>query len=263
MARGGRREGARRPFKSGVPRKKLTLAIRTDLLAQLVPQAQAKNISLADHINQLLADQLQQTAPAAAQKAPVPAKAQAPVTPTQLPEPRKIAASASAEPLPFDELLQQLDAFDRELAAPLDDEQPETQTAEPVPSYLEMKALVQKWQFGSSANRRTQEVQYWRKAYRKDKAFRMAVDHIAVKTANGMRDLLLDGLLPLSSHKEVLGLADLPPEILNRTLFQILKGQRSLKQALGSDAETFRQAVTVHARQQDSLYTRYYFFEEI
>lgn len=259
MTRGGKRDGAGRPTKDGIPRKKLTLALRTDLLAQMTGQAEALGISLADHINHLLAAQLQQTVPAARQKPPVPAqdKARRPASP-------KIAVSASAELLPFDQLLQQLDEFDRELTAPLDDEQPDTQAAEPVPSYQELQSLVRNWQFNRyPVNRRSQQVQYWRKAYRKDKAFRMAVDHIAAKAPNGILDLLLDGLFPLGSHKEVLGLADLPADTLKCALVRMLKGERDLKQALGSAAETFRQAVTVHARQKDPLFTTYYFFEEI
>lgn len=257
MSRGGKRDGAGRPTKDGIARKRLTVAIREDLLAELTRQAEAQGCSLSDRVNTLLASQLrEQPANRPAQAKPSSRK---PAT-VAASAPTVAAAPAATDDAAFyDQLMSQVDAFDRELTAmQLDDEQ-----AEPVPTYQQLSKLVRRWQNNrSTVNRRTQAVQYWRKAYRQDKAFRKAVDRIISLNPDGLRDLILDGQFSLSSHKEVLALAELPSDTLKRTLARMLEGQ-ALKQALGTEAEAFRQLATNHGRQKDSLFSRYYFFEEL
>lgn len=237
MSHGGKRTGAGRPFKDGIARKRQTVALREDILTELLRQAAVMGCSLSDRVNALLSEQLKPKPDQAA--APAPGLAGGtPAIGGKLKQPR--SARPDPEPLP---------ASDKH---------------ESVPSYRDLDSLVKKWRYRlSPVNRRTQEVQYWRKAYRQHKAFRDAVDRLAARTHAGLRDFLLDGLLPLGSHKEVLALAELPDDTLKRCMASLLKGERSLKLALGPAAETFRQIVSSQVRQADPLYTQYYFFEEL
>lgn len=68
-----------------------------------------------------------------------------------------------------------------------------------VPSYNKLDELVRKKlnRQTSSVNYRFEQIQYWRKAYHKDQAFRIAVNKIAGKMHDGIRELLLDNNLPL------------------------------------------------------------------
>lgn len=233
MSRGGKREGAGRPTKDGIGRKRLTVALREDILAELARQAEALDCSISDRVNILLAQQLTGATVPAIRPADKAAAVQ--------------RESGKAPGKPFGP-----------------DRRPATDEAEPVPSYRELDELVKKWLYRApSVNRRSQQIQYWRKAYRKDKAFRDALDRLAGRVHPGLKDLLLDNHLPLSSHKEVLALADLPADTLKLTIARLLRGTRSLKNALGAAAETFRQIATAQARQSDKLFTNYYFFEEL
>ena len=257
MSRGGKRDGAGRPTKDGIARKRLTVAIREDLLAELMRQAEAQGCSLSDRVNTLLASQLREQPASRPTQAKPSARKPAPVAAATPPAPAAPAATGDAAF--YDQLMSQVDAFDRELATMELDDEP----ADPVPTYQQLSKLVRSWQNQRPAvNRRTQAVQYWRKAYRQDKAFRQALDRIVSRAPEGLRDLVLDGHFPLSSHKEVLALADLPADTLKRTLARMLEGQ-GLKQALGTEAEAFRQIAEEHARKLDALFTRYYFFEEL
>ncbi|MDZ4056189.1 MAG: hypothetical protein U1D69_04350 [Polynucleobacter sp.] len=233
MSSGGRRKGAGRPTKDGIGRKRLTVALREDLLAELTHQAEALKCSLSDRVNALLAEQF--------------VERNAPVS-----NPLNKAAAARME-------LKQAPENPSGSVRPVGDEETES-----VPSYRELDELVKKWLYrASSVNRRSQQIQYWRKAYRKDKAFRDALDTLAGKVHSGLKDLLLDNHLPLSSHKEVLALAELPADTLKLTIARLLRGTQSLKNALGAAAETFRQIAAAQARRSDKLYTSYYFFEEL
>lgn len=58
MSRGGRRQGAGRPLKDGIARKRQTIALRKDILDELTRQAAEQNGSLSDCVNALLAEQL-------------------------------------------------------------------------------------------------------------------------------------------------------------------------------------------------------------
>lgn len=255
MTRGGKREGAGRPTKDGIPRKKLTLALRTDLLAQLTGQAEALGISLADHVNHLLATQLQPTAPAAR------LTKTRPQIENSIPN-LKFTVQADQiheeDPGLYDRLLKQVDDFDRDLAAlPLEDAK-----SEKIPTYKELASLLQGWTSGY-INRRSQQVQYWRKHYRQDGAFRKAMDHLGAWTHEHFRDLLLDNRLPLATHDEALALSVLPAKALKITAVRLLKGERDLKRALKGYEETFRQAVTQQRLQADPSRSAYRFESEL
>lgn len=254
MTRGGKRKGAGRPTKDGISRKKLTLALRTDLLAQLIGQAQALGISLADHVNQLLAAQLQPAASAAKPGKALPTLEKS--LPTHKPAtPAK--PSQAADLTLFDRLLKQVDDLDRELARPLEEEE-----SERVPTPKELQSLLQGWD-GNYINRRSQPVQYWRKHYRQDPAFRKAMDHLAAWIHADFRELLLDNRLPIGTHDEALALSVLPAKALKLTAARLLKGERDLKQALKGFEETFRQAVTHQRRQADPSRSAYRFDSEL
>lgn len=254
MTRGGKRDGAGRPTKDGIPRKKLTLALRTDLLAQLIGQSQALGMSLADHVNQMLAAQLQPSASAAE-----PVKAQVSFEksiPNQKPAAPAVQ-SQKVDPTLYDRLLKQVDDLDRELALPLDDDE-----SEKVPTPKELQSLLQGWT-GNYINRRSQPIQYWRKHYRQDGAFRKAMDHLAAWTHADFRDLLLDNRLPIGTHDEALALSVLPAKALKLTAARLLKGERDLKRALKGYEESFRQAVTHQYRHADPSRSAYRFDSEL
>lgn len=237
MSRGGKRQGAGRPTKDGIARKRQTVVLREDLLAELTRQATELGCSLSDRVNALLAEQLT-------------AKAQQTPTPAPNPAGKSPAAVHKQQP--------------PQLAKPAPTPGPAVEESEPIPSYRELDELVRKWQLRQGyINRRSQKIQYWRKAYRQDKGFRTALNKLATLTHSGIRELLLDDLLPIGSHKEVLALAELPRAVVKLTIVRFLRGEGSLKRALGTEAETFRQLIIGQVSQTDPLYRRYYFFEEL
>lgn len=246
MTRGGKRDGAGRPTKDGIPRKRVTVALREDLLAELVRQAEALGISLADHINHLLVAQLQLSSPAEVQVETNIAQTPAPL------------AGQGDDLAMLDQMLKQVDDIDRELATmPLDADE-----AEAVPTCKELEILLRRWT-SIHINRRSNEIQYWRKHYRQDKSFREAMDHLAAWTHERFRDLLLDNRLPLATHDEALALSVLPAKVLKITAARLLKGERDLKQALRGYEEAFRQVVTQRSREKDPSHSAYYFSSEL
>lgn len=142
--------------------------------------------------------------------------------------------------------------------------QTDVETVSPAPSFQELKKLAQKrLENLPPINRHSLEVQFWRRAYRKDQAFREAVDRLAQQTGPGTKALLLDNQLPFRSQSEVIALATLPTSILKTAIAAVLKGEQSLKTALGDAAEQFRQLVIETAQKSDPKYSHYYFFEEL
>lgn len=255
MTRGGKRKGAGRKAQIGIHRRRLTVALREDLLSEIIHQAEALKISLNDHLNHMLAAQLQSSV----------------FAPDQTGDKEQIEKSTKYQtiPLPFeenqggdlavyDQLLKQVDDFDRELEVlPLDDEE-----APAVPTSKELEVQLRAWT-SIHINRHSKEVQYWRKQYRQDTAFRKAMDHLAAWTHERFRDLVLDNRLPLATHDEALALSLLPAKALKITAARLLQGERDLKRALKGYEETFRQAVTHQRREIDPSRSAYRFESEL
>lgn len=209
MTRGGKRDGAGRPTKDGISRKRVTVALREDLLTALLEQAKYKDISLADQINHLLADQLQLLdLPTGQVKAPA--------------EQNQVVKNKEPNPV----------------AIPLEEDKTET-----VPTYQELEKQLRNWG-NNNINRHSNVIQYWRKRYRKDKTFREAMDRLAARTHEQFRNLLLDNRLPLAMHEEALALSELPPKLLKLTASRLLKGEKNLKLAVQGFEELFREAAT-------------------
>lgn len=270
--RGGKRKGAGRPAQSGIPRRRLTVALREDLLVEMTHQAKALKISLNDHLNHLLAAQLQLSVFALDQtgdKEQIEKSTKKALVVGEVTSRTNKDSIAQTLPLPFeenqggdlavyDQLLKQVDDFDRELEAlPLDDDE-----APAVPTSKELEVQLRAWT-SIHINRHSKEVQYWRKQYRQDKAFRKAMDHLAAWTHERFRDLVLDNRLPLASHDEALALSLLPAKALKITAVRLLQGERDLKQALKGYEETFRQAVTHQRRETDPSRSAYRFESEL
>lgn len=255
MARGGKRKGAGRPAPSGIPRRRLTVALREDLLSEITQQAEGLKISFNNHLNDLLAAQLKSFV----------------LAPDQIDAVGQIEKSSKYQtlPLPFeenqgvdlavyDQLLKQVDALDRELAVlPPDEDE-----AESPPTYQELEQQLWCWS-SQSVNRHAKEIQYWRKHYRQDKAFWEAMDRLASRTHTRFRELLMDNRLPITFHEEALALAELPAKTLKIVASRMLKGEKDLKQALKGHEEKFRQMATRHMRKANPLSSAYVFVSEL
>lgn len=249
--RGGKRKGAGRPAQSGIPRRRLTVALREDLLVEMTQQAEGLKISLNDHLNDLLAAQLKLSVLALGQanaEGQIEKSSKYQTLPLPFEENQRVDLTV------YDQLLKQVDDLDRELASlPLEEELP--------PTYQELEQQLWRWS-SQYVNRHAKEIQYWRKHYRQDKAFWEAMDRLASRTHTRFRELLMDNRLPISSHEEALALAELPAKTLKVVASRMLKGEKDLKQALKGHEEKFRQAVTQFRRQKDPLKLAYRFASE-
>lgn len=165
-----------------------------------------------------------------------------------------IPAKDSEMPPSWDVLLKMSDDLDKALNQPVDEN---GNPLPPVPSYAELQRGVDAFQIRrSEVNRRSREVQYWRRFRRKNKGFGKALRVLGQRIHRGLPDLILDNLLPFTSHKEVLGLLDLPESHQEIIFGRLLQGETDLKQAAAGFVETLREAIIVHEAKRDHHYYR-------
>lgn len=255
MTRGGKRKGAGRKAQSGIHRRRLTVALREDLLVEITHQAEGLKISLNDHLNDLLAAQLQLSVLAPGQ---ANAGGQVEKSTKYQTLPLPFEENQGVDLAVYDQLLKQVDDLDRELAV-LPPDEDETESP---PTYQELEQQLWRWS-SQYVNRHSKEIQYWRKHYRQEKDFWEAMDRLASRTHARFRELLMDNRLPISSHEEALALAELPANQLKIVASRMLKGEKDLKKALKGYEEKFRQTATRHKRKANPLSSAYVFVSEL
>jgi len=129
-----------------------------------------------------------------------------------------------------------------------------------LPTSLDFSRLIfQRWH-GYTINRRSNEVQFWRRLYKSDAEFRKALDLLVKNTCRELQGLILDGKV-FSAPYELIALANSEHSFQVHCLYRLLQG-KSLLQAVEEQKETFRQSV-IEVRKIRENKDYYYFFEEL
>lgn len=133
-----------------------------------------------------------------------------------------------------------------------------------IPTYEELKDKIDDYiAQREPAKRGSKAVQYWRKRFRSDKAFRTAIYHLGKQTHKDFSQLILDNFTPFQQHCEAVALSTLDSKQQKIIVGRILGGEKDLQQAVSGYEDLFRQSAATHSAQDDALKNYYYFPSEL